>query len=474
MMAMLTIAVMLLLPSTNLATNFLCSSTGDENGTALSGNVCRNATTVCEEDAVCDGTLLACPENAFKPNTTIARAAVTLCDKVEMCSGIDNVVPADAFQPKGFTIHPAVSVCDVEDSCSGVDAVIPDDTFQPAGTVIRASTSTDDCDPAEVCNGMNASVPPDVDNCVKVAVDVLGRSGKFSIFDESVGKEDPNTVTVEVDALRELDADGAEVGKSGSVKHSIETFASQDFTIHPAESAKIGEVSATMIAFDTPISTIGRLSVNTYILKNSGTVGTDTETWAVRANDVKFNIALSEWKWCGEASDCKQGGTTQNGEYIDVDIKIKGKAAKPERNGSSKDYDLGADVGLDLSDRVFVDGAWTTMPAGFPKMELKGGSAIFTFRFPKFDQEAMYDPVVEFADSLPDKPLGVVTTSSTTTTTVPSGGSSSRLLQNEARTASKRRARTGDESRHQTFLAASMLEIRQKPRKERMEKHTEF
>ena len=67
------------------------------------------------------------------------------------------------------------------------------------------------------------------------------------------------------------------------------------------------------------------------------------------------------------------------------------------RNTSKTDsieYDLGGDVPLTLSDRVLVDGTWTSMPSGYPHMEIQGGSAIFVFRFPTFSVNATYDPTI--------------------------------------------------------------------------------
>lgn len=60
-------------------------------------------------------------------------------------------------------------------------------------------------------------------------VNILGRSGKMNIANGN------SVVQVTMDALRELDADGNEVGKTGNPKHSIETFASQDFTFSAVE-----------------------------------------------------------------------------------------------------------------------------------------------------------------------------------------------------------------------------------------------
>eukprot|EP00448_Togula_jolla_P020802 CAMPEP_0170588190 /NCGR_PEP_ID=MMETSP0224-20130122/10699_1 /TAXON_ID=285029 /ORGANISM="Togula jolla, Strain CCCM 725" /LENGTH=89 /DNA_ID=CAMNT_0010911893 /DNA_START=87 /DNA_END=352 /DNA_ORIENTATION=- len=60
-------------------------------------------------------------------------------------------------------------------------------------------------------------------------VRIQGQSGKFTLSNSARGSE--KDIVVTMDALRELDAQGNAVGASGSTKHSLNTFASQDFTI---------------------------------------------------------------------------------------------------------------------------------------------------------------------------------------------------------------------------------------------------
>ena len=59
-----------------------------------------------------------------------------------------------------------------------------------------------------------------------MTVDVLGQSGKMTL------SNGPNSVTVAMDNLYELDAGGSIIGNTGpnELKHSRQTFASVDFT----------------------------------------------------------------------------------------------------------------------------------------------------------------------------------------------------------------------------------------------------
>ena len=295
------------------------------------------------------------------------------------------------------------SVCDVAEMCSGSSATVAPNAFKPSSFIVHPSTSSDNCDPTERCSGNSSVVPANLQQCTQVAIKVLGQSGKFTIYNNDTGTSDPNRVTVELDSLYELAANGAQVGKAGSSKHSINTFASQNFSIAKPVDAElnsklslVGPVSATKVSFSSTVGSVGVIEVDVLIMKNAGTIGSDKESWAVRANDVKFNIVLKDWKWCGGAATCKQGKAVEVGAFVDVAVKIKGKGTptKSTKPGANKTVALGAGVALELSDRVSVDGKWAAMPAGYPKMSTVGGSVVFTFRFPKFSKIATYDPVV--------------------------------------------------------------------------------
>ena len=66
-----------------------------------------------------------------------------------------------------------------------------------------------------------------------------------------------------------------------------------------------------------------------------------------------------------------------------LEVKVKNK----------KKLDLGG-LDMHLSDQVRVDGVWTTMPTGYPKIDVKGKAVSFTFRFARFAKAAQYDPLM--------------------------------------------------------------------------------
>jgi hypothetical protein len=214
-------------------------------------------------------------------------------------------------------------------------------------------------------------------------VQQLGSSGKFRISNEQ-GASDPNSVTVEVDSVYE---------RPGS-NHGTPTVANQDFTVSGVTSTTIGNgVPASLVTFATTLKTngnteYGTLQLDTYIMQGSGTVTTDTETFNVAPNDVKFNIILSDWTF-DTAS-----------EFVDVALIIKGNRGDGDvRQVDDNVFDLGGSVPLILSGRVTVDGAETEMADGYPRYTNNGNKYTFEFRFPKFTDSATYDPIVGFSTS---------------------------------------------------------------------------
>eukprot|EP00928_Gymnodinium_smaydae_P084533 TRINITY_DN677_c0_g1_i10.p1 TRINITY_DN677_c0_g1~~TRINITY_DN677_c0_g1_i10.p1 ORF type:complete len:580 (-),score=74.67 TRINITY_DN677_c0_g1_i10:841-2523(-) len=221
----------------------------------------------------------------------------------------------------------------------------------------------------------------------RTLVHVQGQSGKFTVYNSQQGKS--QGITINMDALREVDALGNTVGATGpkNEKHSFNSFATQQFTIEDAEAVVVGNVEATLIKFHSPINTIGKIQVDTYVMAGAGLVGPPGEKWAVANGDLKWNIKLYEWTFCG----CNKG--TEVGEYVDLDVSMKGPRTASHTKGS-KSINMGDGVNLELSNQVLVDGTWMAMPTGYPMVTVKGSSTTFTFRFPKFNTSATYDPLI--------------------------------------------------------------------------------
>ena len=363
--------------------------------------------------------------------------------------------------------------------------------------------------------GPSTSAPPTESGCQAsggtYGIKTKGKSGKFEFFDERCGKgkKGSKKVEVQVDSISEVDKDGNKVGASGKVKHTLKSFAAQEFTIATNANASLDSVSGSSVTFKTGFKGMGAtasMTVDTFVFDQVGTVGTPSERWTVARGDMKFNIELNNWEWCGADSECKGKGkdASEEGAFIDVVLTIKNggaavgisdkteadkdgaagkpddKAGKPDDKAGKPTSASGADAdetgtkaagakpdgtkaagakpvttvagataaskgrpdvkkttpsrvrrdsheigeaageageagtfdaalevkvknkkkldlgGLDmhLSDQVKVDGVWTTMPTGYPKITAKGSSVSFTFRFARFAKAAKYDPLM--------------------------------------------------------------------------------
>lgn len=218
------------------------------------------------------------------------------------------------------------------------------------------------------------------------AVHQHGQSGKITLYDSQNGDwgSDPDAVTMTMDYLYERDANDNIVGKTGSTKHSVQTFASQSFTFSDLEKTELYGYTASTFSFETQVSTVGTLKIDTYVMHEGGVMQTDTdETFEVFPGDFKFNIELVDWTWCNPCSD----GTAT---HIDVGIEIKGSKDTPTEE------DLGGGIPLVLASNIKIGDEIITMPDGFPKIVNKGGKSLFVFRFPKNGgaPSYIYDPII--------------------------------------------------------------------------------
>lgn len=215
-----------------------------------------------------------------------------------------------------------------------------------------------------------------------------------------------NVITVTMDFLRELDADGQTIGNGGpnSVKHSRDTFANTDFEFEPIRSSHEFGVASYAIDFATTLVADSKLLISTHIFKATGTIfPTDGESWDVGGGSIKFSVSVSSWPFCtgetGHGTD--QGWACQGatGEFLEFGMEIKGQESGAT-NSSAKTFSLatnpetGEDITLELSDEIYVDDEWLQMPEGYPKVITSDSKQLFIFRFPRFNGSALYDPVI--------------------------------------------------------------------------------
>ena len=228
----------------------------------------------------------------------------------------------------------------------------------------------------------------------EVGFDILGQSGKFKVSTRR------SNVTVAIDSLHEIDANGDPVGTSGSSKHSIQTFASQEFVFdNPYESPYGGEGGpmTSILPFASSVSDIGTIQVETFIFKEDGSITTDgspEETANIAVNDFKFNVKLSDWSFCGVGVDCKKGQAFETGDGILVNIEIKGTSDDNLVGSGLRSYELGGGIEMFVSKMLFCDGEWIHMESGYPLFAVQGSKQLMTVKVPRFNSSCIYDPLL--------------------------------------------------------------------------------
>lgn len=213
-------------------------------------------------------------------------------------------------------------------------------------------------------------------------VKVLGQSGKISLTREN------KIVTIDFDSMVEKDATGETVGMTGALndQHGVNSFATQSFTFSQLSVVNYKNLSFDTFTFESPINSIGKLKCQVFIAKENGTITDGDDTFSVSNGDVKWNIEIPEWTFL------------INGAFIDLDVEIKTKSGE-EASGSGKSFSVG-NAQLKMASSVLKDNQTVPMPATYPKMISKGNKKIFTFRFAKFSNSLLYDPMFNYGDAV--------------------------------------------------------------------------
>jgi hypothetical protein len=245
----------------------------------------------------------------------------------------------------------------------------------------------------------NPSLQPSYDpdnksNVGGLVVDILGQSGKMNLDNNN------RTVQITMDALREVNANGDVVGNTSSVKHIVQTFASQEFifgirdyyttlfTFNSTTNDTVAEAANGLrVDFSSTLATGSQLKVQALLVSDGGIAGDAQGNWTVSPGDFKWNIWFENWVWHEDAA------------YVELDIEVKGANGAPSQSNGNMTYDLGDDATLDLrSDYELSDGTPATMPDGYPSIVTSGSKTVFTFKFGRHDSlDIKYDPLISFA-----------------------------------------------------------------------------
>lgn len=191
-----------------------------------------------------------------------------------------------------------------------------------------------------------------------LSVRIHGKSGKMTIGYGDEPERDSGKVMVTFDAIREVTADGTEIGSSGGQAHGFNTFANLDVEFSTIKKDQYMNISSKRIDFSADLVTTGaRLTVQVFVFTQNGEITIDGEKTRVSPGTVKFNVLVESWRFCGSAGvTCRKGNTEQRGEAVDLYISIKGREEKQVRVGrrqtDGEEFDLGGQASLLLSKKV--------------------------------------------------------------------------------------------------------------------------
>ncbi|XP_048760254.2 acidic skeletal organic matrix protein-like [Ostrea edulis] len=235
----------------------------------------------------------------------------------------------------------------------------------------------------------------------KVYLKIQGQSGGMVIGRVQNPDQDNNAVKIKFDAIQEVNSAGVAVGASGRSKHSFNNFAQLDFTFSSLEDTTYKNLTAKTVSFKASISSVNaNLTVQTFIITEAGNITIDGESTVVEKGTVKFNINIEGWGFCDASGNCRKGNQDEIGEYIDLTISIKGKGTPSKKAGNNKrsegeEFDLGGDASVALSKKISMDGgSYEDMPGNYPTFRTQGSKQLFVFRFPKFNNSVLYDPII--------------------------------------------------------------------------------
>ena len=111
-------------------------------------------------------------------------------------------------------------------------------------------------------------------------------------------------------------------------------------------------------------------------------MGLNNDTWSVGVGDLKWNIRLWDWTWCGDSGTSCKTGEVRDAVELDIIVQNMGGGSASKKAGSNKTVSLGS-AELQLSTEVQTDCVWQDMAADYPMVTTQGSSTTITFRFPK-------------------------------------------------------------------------------------------
>lgn len=134
-------------------------------------------------------------------------------------------------------------------------------------------------------------------NEIGIGSPVLGHSGKITL-----AYDDPsynNSQVIDFSSIYELNAQEEVIGNTGSIKHSVNSFASQDFDFSDMVSTTFQGLACSNLNFTTAmVDGQATLQVLLYIFSEAGNIITYNETLPVEEGSMKFSVVVKDWPFC--------------------------------------------------------------------------------------------------------------------------------------------------------------------------------
>ena len=98
---------------------------------------------------------------------------------------------------------------------------------------------------------------------------------------------------------------------------------------------------------------VGKMAIDMALPENDGEIEIDGEKQKLRRGDLKFNIELSEWSWCGEKGD--DGAAAFLDVYVEINSTRRPTMRRQRTASAPASFDLGDNTTMSFSGKVRVD-----------------------------------------------------------------------------------------------------------------------
>ena len=197
----------------------------------------------------------------------------------------------------------------------------------------------------------------------KSRVKIVSDSGEIQ-FQRQLG--DASTLTdpvkIKMAQVVQVDAAGTEVATCSKLPSAPQIpmkkfngFAGKAFNIEGMRNAQAlpnaGSMKASMTKFAADLGAdVGKMSIDLALAEEAGEVSIAGEKQALKKGDMKFNMELSEWNWCGTA------GQSGAAAFLDVYIEVTSKqqpTMDSDRNATAPaSFQLGDGMKMSFSGKV--------------------------------------------------------------------------------------------------------------------------